>query len=135
MLVTGLVHMYGWLSVFNYLLYSVSTALDEAATALTRMKTEKQSYEAFLRGATQAPSPSIPPTSHQQPAPPPVSMALSQGKVAPPKQEQPSVTQPQQQPYHHLRQQPSQQTPGDNMQAVQRLLTQGSYYLPVMTDK
>ncbi len=38
--------------------YSVSTALDEAATALTRMKSEKQSYEAFLRGANQAPSPS-----------------------------------------------------------------------------
>ena len=36
----------------------MSTALDEAATALTRMKSEKQSYEAFLRGANQAPSPS-----------------------------------------------------------------------------
>ena len=36
----------------------MSTALDEAATALTRMKSEKQGgYEAFLRGANQAPSP------------------------------------------------------------------------------
>jgi len=33
----------------------VSSALDEATTALTRMKSEKQTYEAFLRGANQAP--------------------------------------------------------------------------------
>ena len=37
---------------------SVSSALDEAATALTRMKSDRQTYEAFLRGANQAPSPS-----------------------------------------------------------------------------
>lgn len=50
---------------------SVSTALDEAATALTRMKSEKQTYEAFLRGANQAPSSlSVSaPNNQQQPQP------------------------------------------------------------------
>ena len=43
---------------------SVSSALDEAATALTRMKSDRQTYEAFLRGANQAPSPSpLPPSA------------------------------------------------------------------------
>ena len=52
---------------------SVSSALDEAATALTRMKSDRQTYEAFLRGANQAPSPSpssLHPTApHVQPHP------------------------------------------------------------------
>ena len=40
---------------------SVSSALDEAANALTRMKSERGSYEAFLRGAHQPPPPPSPP--------------------------------------------------------------------------
>lgn len=103
------------------------------------MKSEKQTYEAFLRGANQAPSPlstSAPTNQQQQPLPshPPVSsvaMATSipggsgkgggagGGKVP---TQQKGVQQQQQ-----SQQVPSQQNqqPLDGMQTVQRLLTQG----------
>lgn len=121
---------------------SVSTALDEAATALTRMKSEKQTYEAFLRGANQAPSPhSAPaPSNQQQPSssvpshPPAPSVALATsipsgsgkgggaggGKMP---TQQKGMQQPSQQQLV-----PSQQNqqPLDGMQTVQRLLTQGT---------
>lgn len=46
----------------------MSSALDEATTALTRMKSEKQTYEAFLRGANQSPlcAPLTPAEEQQQ---------------------------------------------------------------------
>ena len=129
-----------------FLFCSVSTALDEAATALTRMKSEKQTYEAFLRGANQAPSPvTVSASSHSQPQPSypaavssvavatSIPSAGSKGSMAsgggggggrtPGQQKGPPQQQQQQQ-----QQQPSQQnqqSPADSMQTVQRLLTQG----------
>ena len=84
----------------------MSTALDEAATALTRIKSDKQNYEAFLRGASQAPSsPGLQPPPSLQHAPP-------------------AGTQEQQQ---QQQQQPQFVGQGDSMQTMQRLLTQGLY--------
>lgn len=62
-----------WSTCMFFFPHSVSSALDEAATALTRMKSDRQTYEAFLRGANQAPSPSpihptAPPVQHQPPS-------------------------------------------------------------------
>lgn len=124
---------------------SVSTALDEAATALTRMKSEKQTYEAFLRGANQAPSPvSVSASSHPQPQPsyPAISSVAvatsipgagskgggvaggggggAGGGRTPSQQKGPPQQQQQQQPS-----QQNQQSTADSMQTVQRLLTQG----------
>ena len=112
----------------------MSTALDEAATALTRMKSEKQGgYEAFLRGANQAPSPTPTPypsagVQHQ---------VTKTGSAATPSATGVTVTS--RQPEAHLhqlqhhqggsqqQQQPGGVSPGESMQTVQRLLTQGVY--------
>ena len=114
---------------------SVSSALDEAATALTRMKSEKQTYEAFLRGANQAPPPlavSAPNNQQQQqqqshPAPPSSSIAMptsssggggakGSGPGGGRMMSQQKGNQPQALP----------STAADSMQTVQRLLTQGT---------
>lgn len=126
--------------------YSVSTALDEAATALTRMKSEKQTYEAFLKGASQAPSP---PAQHEPPLSNPVvpsstgnaGMKISANVTIGSRQQQQlkQTSQQQQAPVadvcnqtpplppqaqaeqpHSLQEQAS-----DSMQSLQRLLTQG----------
>lgn len=97
--------------------HSVSTALDEAATALTRMKSEKQTYEAFLRGANQAPPPTATAPGHPQQAP----LAGKPTVAKEQQQAQPSLAQ--QLPL--LQQQQQQQGgPNDSIQAVQRLLSQ-----------
>lgn len=132
---------------------SVSTALDEAATALTRMKSEKQTYEAFLRGANQAPSPlsvAAPNSPQPQPAvsqpscPPTPNVALAtsisggSAKGGGPgggggtagggggklPTQQKGVQQP---PPQQQQQQPVQNHPPlDGVQTVQKLLTQGT---------
>lgn len=129
---------------------SVSTALDEAATALTRMKSEKQTYEAFLRGANQAPSPlsvSLPNNQQLQPEPsylPGASVAMATsissgsgngpggdgavvggggGKMP---NQQKGVLPQQQQQQLQLQPQMQNQQPLDGMQTVQRLLSQGT---------
>ena len=102
----------------------MSTALDEAATALTRMKTEKQTYEAFLRGANQAPPPLAPP-SNPQPSFPPISSVASSsngGNVKATTVVGGGRVMSQQKTVQSQIQQPS---PVDSMQTVQRLLTQG----------
>lgn len=94
------------------------------------MKSEKQTYEAFLRGANQAPSPlaSITaPNNQQQQYPPtssvPMVTSISGGSA----KGGGGVRLPSQQKI--VQQQPAQQnqqvSPADSMQTVQRLLTQG----------
>ena len=117
-----------------HFLFSVSTALDEAATALTRMKSERQGgYEAFLRGANQAPSPTLHPSAGVQHQ----GQGTKTGNAATPSATGAAVTtrQPEAHPHqlqHHQggsqqQQQPGGVSPGESMQTVQRLLTQGAH--------
>ena len=123
---------------FSFLIYSVSSALDEAATALNRMKSEKKTYEAFLHGASQPPMqasaaaallamqhqkpPSSPTSSVAMPTNTPSSSYPDGTKagggaeaVVAPKGLQPQAKQN------------SQPASTETMQSVQRLLSQGTW--------
>lgn len=115
--------------------------MDEAATALTRMKSEKQTYEAFLKGAGQAPSLS---PQHSSPLTSVTQLSASNGSVkisadVTVGSRQPQKPNPQHPPLGEahiqssvqskgqLQQQPQdfQEQTSDSMQSLQRLLTQG----------
>jgi len=120
--------------ILRKLTNSVSTALDEAATALTRMKSEKQGgYEAFLRGANQAPSPTplsvgSPQQGTKTGSITASSSSSSSGTTKQSETHFPPHLHPHQLHHHHgngQHQQPLGVSPGESMQTVQRLLTQG----------
>lgn len=98
------------------------------------MKSEKQGgYEAFLRGANQAPSPTLHPSAGVQHQ----GQGTKTGNAATPSATGAAVTtrQPEALPHqlqHHQggsqqQQQPGGVSPGESMQTVQRLLTQGAH--------